>query len=168
MAHSVQIRPKQNESSVQATMKRLAAMTPKPLFHKGLWWKETVGVGFEPTVTQGATPVFKTGAFNRSATPPGELGRELKCRAGARCCQCLRLASVSVTRCPREISAWRERLARRDSTQVLRRRRWRDRAAARHEVGRDGFGHERQQPEQQEQGPVRAAAGLRARLIVGQ
>ena len=31
----------------------------------------TVGVGFEPTVTTSATPVFKTGPFNRSGTPPG-------------------------------------------------------------------------------------------------
>lgn len=31
---------------------------------------ETVGVGFEPTVTTSATPVFKTGPFNRSGTPP--------------------------------------------------------------------------------------------------
>ncbi len=28
------------------------------------------GAGFEPAVTTGATPVFETGAFNRSATPP--------------------------------------------------------------------------------------------------
>ena len=32
---------------------------------------ETEGVGFEPTVPFG-TPVFKTGAFNRSATPPSD------------------------------------------------------------------------------------------------
>ena len=30
------------------------------------------GVGFEPTETR-ASPVFKTGAFNRSATPPEDL-----------------------------------------------------------------------------------------------
>jgi hypothetical protein len=30
------------------------------------------GVGFEPTETR-ASPVFKTGAFDRSATPPGDL-----------------------------------------------------------------------------------------------
>ena len=32
--------------------------------------RTTEGVGFEPTETR-ASPVFKTGAFNRSATPPG-------------------------------------------------------------------------------------------------
>ncbi len=34
-----------------------------------------VGVGFEPTVGYQPTPVFKTGAFNRSATPPLRCGR---------------------------------------------------------------------------------------------
>ncbi len=34
-----------------------------------------VGVGFEPTVGYQPTPVFKTGAFNRSATPPSFKGR---------------------------------------------------------------------------------------------
>ena len=33
-----------------------------------------VGVGFEPTVGYQPTPVFKTGAFNRSATPPLRCG----------------------------------------------------------------------------------------------
>src|SRR5690606_17214380 len=28
------------------------------------------GVGFEPTVTTSATPVFETGPFNHSGTPP--------------------------------------------------------------------------------------------------
>ncbi len=32
-------------------------------------WEKAEGVGFEPTVPCG-TPVFKTGAFDRSATPP--------------------------------------------------------------------------------------------------
>ena len=32
-------------------------------------WALAEGVGFEPTVTF-ATPVFKTGAFDHSATPP--------------------------------------------------------------------------------------------------
>ena len=31
---------------------------------------EAVGVGFEPTNEETPLPVFKTGAFNRSATPP--------------------------------------------------------------------------------------------------
>ena len=31
-----------------------------------------MGVGFEPTRTTRALPVFKTGAFGRSATPPGD------------------------------------------------------------------------------------------------
>ena len=31
---------------------------------------QAVGVGFEPTVDTRPTPVFKTGAINRSATPP--------------------------------------------------------------------------------------------------
>ena len=34
---------------------------------------KAVGAGFEPAVTTRATPVFKTGAFNRSATPPGRV-----------------------------------------------------------------------------------------------
>ena len=32
--------------------------------------RQAVGVGFEPTVTTSATPVFKTGPFGRSGTPP--------------------------------------------------------------------------------------------------
>lgn len=31
---------------------------------------EAVGVGFEPTMTLSAMPVFKTGPFNHSGTPP--------------------------------------------------------------------------------------------------
>src|SRR5690606_5723337 len=45
---------------------------------KGLGWiirgpctsRDAEGVGFEPTVTTGATPVFETGPFNHSGTPP--------------------------------------------------------------------------------------------------
>lgn len=37
------------------------------------------GVGFEPTVTC-ATPVFKTGALNRSATPPRQPASALACQ----------------------------------------------------------------------------------------
>ena len=37
------------------------------------------GVGFEPTVPFG-TPVFKTGAFDHSATPPRELSRRTRRR----------------------------------------------------------------------------------------
>ena len=33
--------------------------------------KAAEGVGFEPTMPCGI-PVFKTGAFDRSATPPGQ------------------------------------------------------------------------------------------------
>lgn len=33
---------------------------------------QAVGVGFEPTVRLGRTPVFKTGSLNHSDTPPGE------------------------------------------------------------------------------------------------
>jgi hypothetical protein len=36
--------------------------------------KEAVGVGFEPTVNTRPTPVFKTGPFSRSGTPPGVVG----------------------------------------------------------------------------------------------
>lgn len=32
--------------------------------------REAVGVGFEPTNGMNPLPVFKTGAFSRSATPP--------------------------------------------------------------------------------------------------
>ena len=39
------------------------------------------GEGFEPSVTQGATPVFETDPFNHSGTPPG--GREATTRPAA-------------------------------------------------------------------------------------
>jgi hypothetical protein len=33
---------------------------------------KAVGVGFEPTVRETRTPVFKTGPFDHSGTPPGD------------------------------------------------------------------------------------------------
>jgi hypothetical protein len=36
---------------------------------------ETEEVGFEPTVPRSGTPVFETGPFNHSGTPPDSGGR---------------------------------------------------------------------------------------------
>ncbi len=47
----------------------------------GLFYGLAEEVGFEPTVGYKPTPVFKTGAFNHSATPPDPTHHTV-CHAG--------------------------------------------------------------------------------------
>jgi len=59
--------------------KTLRAKTPvKQAKKRCFTGKKTVGVGFEPTVSTRPTPVFKTGPFNRSGTPPALLRRRFR------------------------------------------------------------------------------------------
>ncbi len=61
--------PKSSESRWRSKLHSPWNEETNPL-HSKSWQPEVVeGVGFEPTIPFGM-PVFKTGAFNRSATPP--------------------------------------------------------------------------------------------------